>query len=77
MTTPYKMCQKYANQRIDRDMLKEFLVTWDYEPSDVTDGIDTLLFDVPGSWSDVENAHRDGLIDSILYDEVLDTLAVD
>lgn len=72
MITPYKMCQKYASQRIDREMLKEFLITWDYEPSD---GIDTVLLDVSGSWSDVEKAHWDGLIDDALYDEIVDILA--
>lgn len=77
MITPYRMCRKYANQKIDRNMLKEFLVSWDYEPSDVTDSIDTLLIEVSGSWSEVEQAHFDGLIDDTLYDEVLDALVKD
>lgn len=61
----------YARGEADRDDLIEILIAWRYEPGMETNGFDDLLFDVPGSFDDVVQALRDGVIDAQTYDLLL------
>jgi len=70
---PYEIAQRYAVGEISREQLVDELSRWDYEPGpEPTDGYDTLIISVPGSFDDVVRAFSDGLIDAQLYDEILD-----
>ena len=68
--TPYQICQLYKEGVIDRELLIEKLVAYPYVPEKQTDGYDSLIVDPPGTWSEVSDALRHGLIEEDVYDEV-------
>lgn len=65
-----EICEEYANKQISRDELVELLAHYPYEPDDTTDGYDSLLIDVPNSWSDVDAAVDRGWLDDELFEEI-------
>lgn len=68
--TPHEICERYAVGEIDRDRLIDELTRYPYEPGGATDGYDSLIVDPPGTWSEVSDAERRGLIDEQVYKEV-------
>lgn len=68
--TPCEICERYAVGEIDRDRLIHELTKYPYVPGRTTDGYDSLLVDPPGTWSEVSDAERRGLIDEQVYEEV-------
>jgi hypothetical protein len=75
--TPYEIAQRYAAGELTKTQLIDELTRWEYPDSMVTDGYDSLLIDVPGSFDDVERALQDKLIDGETYDEILEALSGD
>lgn len=74
---PYEVCLRYSVGELSREQLIAELQRWDYvvpEPRE-HDHFDDLRFDTPGSFSDVERALNDGLIDGEAYDTVLEATA--
>lgn len=70
---PYEICQRYAIGEIDRDQLLDELVRWDYPPRPQPEWLEDFVGPDPvGSWAEMEQALRDGLVDDVTYDEVLD-----
>ncbi len=75
---PYEICQRYTTGQITRDQLIDELTRWNYPPmARTTDLLDDILVDPPGTWSEVTQAGRHGLIDSDIYGEVLDLIDPD
>lgn len=68
--TPYEICQRYAAGFIDRTQLVDELTRFPYVKGGQTDGYDSLIVDPPGTWSEVDDAARHGLIEDDLYEEV-------
>ena len=68
----YEIAQRYAAGEIDRDQLVDELTRWEYVPTPHTDGpYDDLLIIPDGTFEEVAQARRDGLIDGETYDEIL------
>lgn len=72
--TPKEICERYAAGMIDRDRLVHELSTFDYAPGAETDGYDSLLMEPAGTWLEVQDALRRGLIEDDVYTEVFDRL---
>lgn len=70
--SPYEIAQRYAAGLIDRERMLDELCRWEYPPRDRTDGYDSLLIDVPGSFDEVGRALSASLIDADEYTIVLD-----
>lgn len=68
--TPYKICQRYAARFIDRAQLVDELTRFPYVKGGHTDGYDSLIVDPPGTWSEVGDAARRGLISEDIYETV-------
>lgn len=68
--SPSEICQRYAAGFISRDQVVDELTRFPYAKGDRTDGYDTLLVDPSGSWAEVSNAVRRGLIPDDVYEEV-------
>lgn len=69
---PYEICQRYAVGQIDREQLVDELARWQYTPMPETDPWDDIVLSPgPGSWHEVVDARRDGLIDWETYGEAL------
>lgn len=69
-STPIEICEQYAAGAIDRARLVDELSRFPYAPGDETDGYDSLIVDPPGTWGEVEQALRRGLIEEDVYEEV-------
>ncbi|WP_336643796.1 hypothetical protein [Microbacterium sp. MMO-113] len=68
--TPYEICQRYAAGFIDRAQLVDELTRFPYVKGGQTDGYDSLIVDPAGTWSEVSDAARRGLIEDDVYEEV-------
>ncbi len=68
--TPYEICQRYAGGLIDRAQLVDELTRFPYVEGGHTDGYDSLIVDPAGTWSEVSDARRRGLIENDVYEEV-------
>lgn len=68
--TPYEICQRYAGGLITRRQLVDELTRFPYVKGGQTDGFDSLIVDPAGTWSEVDDAARRGLIEDDVYDEV-------
>ncbi|WP_186324547.1 hypothetical protein [Microbacterium paludicola] len=68
--TPYEICQRYAGGIIDRAQLVDELTRFPYVEGGRTDGYDSLIVDPAGTWSEVSDARRRGLIENDVYEEV-------
>ena len=68
--TPYEICQRYAAGFIDRAKLVDELTRFPYVKGGQTDGYDSLIVDPAGTWSEVSDAARRGLIEDAVYEEV-------
>ena len=68
--TPAEICQRYAAGFIDRAHLVDELTRFPYVKGGQTDGYDSLIVDPPGTWSEVSDAARRGLIEDDVYEEV-------
>ncbi|MEV4738573.1 MULTISPECIES: hypothetical protein [unclassified Microbacterium] len=68
--TPYEICQRYAGGIIDRAQLVDELTRFPYVEGGHTDGYDSLIVDPAGTWSEVSDARRRGLIENDVYEEV-------
>lgn len=68
--TPYEICKRYADGFIDRNNLINELARFPYVKGGQTDGHDSLIVNPAGTWSEVEDAARHGLIDNDVYEEV-------
>ncbi|APT91866.1 hypothetical protein CPHO_01920 [Corynebacterium phocae] len=68
--TPYEICQRYAAGEMLRDKLIDELTRFPYTKSDKTDGYDSLTVDPKGTWAEVSQAIRQGLIDEDVYEIV-------
>ncbi|MCT1366122.1 MULTISPECIES: DUF2188 domain-containing protein [unclassified Microbacterium] len=68
--TPYEICQRYAAGFIDRAKLVDELTRFPYVKGGQTDGYDSLIVDPAGTWSEVSDAARRGLIEDDVYEEV-------
>ncbi|MGB3055471.1 MAG: hypothetical protein WBB52_11515 [Acidimicrobiales bacterium] len=68
--SPGEICQRFAAGLIDRERLVDELTRFPYVQGDRTDGYDTLLVDPSGTWAEVSNAVRRGLIPDDVYEEV-------
>ncbi|PKI92953.1 hypothetical protein CW368_01245 [Actinomycetales bacterium SN12] len=69
-STPYGICEYFAAGSISREQLIDELVRFPYVPGGTTDGYDSLLVDPSGTWSEVADAARRGVIDDAVYAEV-------
>lgn len=69
-STPYEICQRYAAGFIDREQLIDELTRFPYVKGGQTDGYDSLIIDPAGTWSEVADAERRGLIEDDVYEEV-------
>lgn len=69
-STPLEICLSYAAGRISRARLVDELTRFPYVPGGMTDGYDSLIVDPPGTWSEVSDAMRRGIIDDEVYEEV-------
>ncbi|WP_250444029.1 recombinase family protein [Actinotalea sp. C106] len=69
---PYEVAQRYAAGEVDRDELVEELVRWQYVALQRTagDGVDDVIVVEPGTFDEVAQALRDGLIDASTYEEI-------
>lgn len=67
----YEIAQRYAAGEIDRDQLVDELTRWEYVPRPQTDGYDDLLIVPDGTFEEVGQARRNGLIDGETYDVIL------
>lgn len=67
---PYEICQRYAAGFIDRVTLVDELTRFPYVKGGQTDGYDSLIVDPVGTWSEVSDARRHGLIEDDVYEEV-------
>ncbi len=74
---PFEIAQRYSLGELTRERLIDELTRWEYADSQQTDGNNDLLFDVPGSFDDVERARDAGLIDGKTYNVILRILAED
>ena len=68
--TPYEICQRYAAGFIDREKLVDELTRFPYVKGGQTDGYDSLIVEPAGTWSEVDDAARRGLIEDDIYEEV-------
>lgn len=68
--TPYEICKRYAAGLIDRKNLINELARFPYVKGGQTDGYDSLIVNPIGTWSEVEDAARHGLIEDDVYEEV-------
>ncbi|WP_218682741.1 hypothetical protein [Microbacterium sp. BF1] len=68
--TPYEICQRYAAGYISRPQLVDELTRFPYVKGGQTDGYDSLIVDPAGTWSEVDDAVRRGLIEDDVYEEV-------
>lgn len=68
--TPYEICQRYAGGIIDRAQLVDELTRFPYVEGGRTDGHDSLIIDPAGTWSEVSDARRRGLIENDVYEQV-------
>jgi len=68
--TPDEICQRYAGGLISRAQLVDELTRFPYAKGGKTDGYDSLIVDPPGTWSEVSDAVRRGLIEDDIYEEV-------
>lgn len=68
--TPYEICQRYAAGFIGRPQLVDELTRFPYVKGGQTDGYDSLIVDPAGTWSEVDDAARRGLIEDDVYEEV-------
>lgn len=68
--TPYEICQRYAAGFIGRPQLVDELTRFPYVEGGHTDGYDSLIVDPAGTWSEVDDAVRRGLIGDDIYEEV-------
>lgn len=68
--TPDEICQRYAGGLISREQLVDELTRFPYAKGGETDGYDSLIVDPPGTWSEVSDAVRRGLIEDDVYEEV-------
>ncbi|WP_227468241.1 helix-turn-helix domain-containing protein [Microbacterium sp. YJN-G] len=68
--TPYEICQRYAADFIDRAKLVDELTRFPYVKGVQTDGYDSLIVDPDGTWSEVGDAVRRGLIEDEVCEEV-------
>lgn len=68
--TPFEICQRYAGGIIDRAQLVDELTRFPYVEGGHTDGYDSLIVDPAGTWSEVSDARRRGLIENDVYEEV-------
>lgn len=68
--TPFEICQRYAAGFIDRVALVDELTRFPYVKGGQTDGYDSLIVDPAGTWSEVDDAVRRGLIEDDVYEEV-------
>lgn len=68
--TPLEICQRYAGGIIDRAQLVDELTRFPYVEGGHTDGYDSLIIDPSGTWSEVSDARRRGLIENDVYEEV-------
>lgn len=68
--TPYEICQRYAAGFIGRPQLVDELTRFPYVKGGQTDGFDSLIVDPAGTWSEVDDAARRGLIEDDVYEEV-------
>jgi len=66
---PLPLCQRYAAGDLSRSDLVEALVAHPY-PAVERDPYDDFSPDLPGAWTEVEDAAHRGLIDDGLYEEV-------
>jgi hypothetical protein len=69
--SPYEICLRYDIGELNREQLIDELSRWEYAVPSKTDGCDTLLVDVPGTFREVERATLRGLIEEEVYEEVL------
>jgi hypothetical protein len=70
--TPYEICERYAAGMIDRERLVDELARYPYVPTPRTESLaDDLLMTPPGTWADVCDADRRGLIPEDVYGEVM------
>ena len=70
--TPKEICERYAAGEIGRETLVDELTRFPYAPRGETDGYDWSAIDPPGTFAEVEDARRYGLISSHEYAEVLE-----
>ena len=68
--TPFEICQRYAAGFIDRVTLVDELTRFPYVKGGQTDGYDSLIVDPAGTWAEVDDAVRRGLIEDDVYEEV-------
>lgn len=73
--TPTEIAQRYAVGEISREQAVDELGRWPYAKSHRPDEYDDAWEPGPGTWADVEDAHRHGLISDEMYDEALDRYA--
>ncbi|MFT2693662.1 hypothetical protein [Clavibacter zhangzhiyongii] len=69
---PMEICERYAVGLIDRERLVDELARYPYAPAPATDAVDWLAVEEPGSWVEVSDARRRGLIGDDVYVEVLE-----
>lgn len=68
--SPLEICQKYNSGDISKPRLVRELVWFPYVKGGVTDGYDSLIVDPPGTWGEVSDAVRQGLISEEVYEDV-------
>ncbi|NQX34726.1 hypothetical protein [Herbiconiux sp. VKM Ac-2851] len=68
--TPAEICQRYAAGFLERAQLVDELTRFPYAKGGTTDGYDSLIVDPPGTWAEVDDANRRGLIEDDLYEEI-------
>ncbi|MCL3862985.1 hypothetical protein M1R94_18435, partial [Actinotalea sp. K2] len=69
--SPYEIAQRYAAGELAREQLVDELARWQYVPMPRTDdGIDDLVVIELGTFHEVSQARRDGLLDGAAYEEI-------
>lgn len=68
--TPEEIIQRYAVGLINKTQLIDELVNYPYAKAPPTDGHDSLTVDPRGTWDEVGDAVRRGLIDDDIYELV-------
>jgi len=72
--TPFELCQRYSIGELSEEQLVDRLSNWEYVTSSVPDEYDGLLVDQPGTFREVEWAVIGGLIESSVYDTILERI---
>jgi len=70
--TPHDIAKRFSQGEISQEETIRVLGNWEYVSDAQTDGYNFLIFDIPGSFSEVTQAFTEGLLDADTYNAIID-----